>query len=121
MNYREFINRVCADGRDAAQTNYARPDQASKLEGALQGFLEASVTESWEELAALLLDGQIKAEYYREYEQNNYWYWRCREAEIEWCCNVYSAAAINANQAIIIVPTARGMMKAAEIVGAMGI
>jgi hypothetical protein len=49
---------------------------------------------------------------------DDYWYWQCREAEIEWVCNVVSSliAAMGGAFMPITSPTARGYMKMAEIV-----
>ena len=45
----------------------------------------------------------------------DYWRVRCREAEIEWVCNVVSAMLVNEKKSPIIPPTARGTITAGKI------
>jgi hypothetical protein len=46
-----------------------------------------------------------------------YWFWRCRAAEIEWVTNVLSNILRAQGLPPIGTMTARGALKAAEIVG----
>jgi len=46
-----------------------------------------------------------------------YWEAQCTAAEIEWVCNVVSAALANMKQPVIIIPSGNGVLKAAEILG----
>lgn len=118
VTYEALLERVVADGIEACRRDYA--DDADKLEGSIAGF-EACRGRTPEQLAALLVEARAETQAaYRsspDPEPTRYWYWRCRELEIEWCCNVVSACLANEGLPIIVPPTARGAMKAAEIVG----
>jgi hypothetical protein len=50
-------------------------------------------------------------------QASDYWYWRCYQLEVEWVANVLSAILNAQGLPIIATVTARGMMKAAEIIG----
>jgi uncharacterized protein YneR len=117
MNYPQLIARICSDGQEAAAVDYAEPKDAIKLEGATLGFSEAAGTKSPAELKALL--GQAmqdsQAAFLRQDER--YWFFRCRHLEIEWAANVVSAALLNSRLPVIVPPTVRGALKAAEILG----
>lgn len=47
----------------------------------------------------------------------DYWYHRYYTLQIEWVLNVLSAAYYNENKPVLITPTVRGMIKAANILG----
>ncbi len=116
MNHQQFLNFVIDDGIEAARGDYSKPSQKQKLEGSIKGFEECrnlSPTELRELLTQAHKDTMTK---YRE-EASDYWYWRCREAEIGWVCNVVSVVLANNGLPTIVPPTARGVLKAAEIVG----
>ena len=69
------------------------------------------------ELSNLLRDAQRKSQdaCNEQIPTDDYWRIRSREMEIEWVCNVVSAA-MRANGSLpIIEPTARGMMQASRI------
>ncbi len=53
----------------------------------------------------------------RAVDCENYWYLCCFHAEIEWVCNVVSAALQNMQLEPIVTPTARGYLQAAAILG----
>lgn len=117
MDYASFLARVCNDGREAAAESYSHPDQADKLEGSQQGFLEASLTQSPDELLSLLTRANHDCQEAFMRQDERYWFYRCRALEIEWTANVVSAALMNSGLPIIVNPTARGVFKAAEILG----
>lgn len=115
-NYATFLARVIDDGIEAARRDYAEPRQANKLRGAVAGF-EACRGKSPVALAALLAEARERTMVaYRE-QADNYWEVRCFEAEVEWTCNVVSAAFHNQGLSVIVPPTMRGALKAAEILG----
>lgn len=125
MNYDEFLTRIIDDGIEAARKDYKRPEQRAKLSGALEGF-ETCRDKNPEELSVLLKAAQRKTRIARsrvnegEIGVDDYWRIRCCEAEIEWVCNVVSAMLVNQGTPPIITPTARGALKAAEILGVKG-
>lgn len=119
MNYKEVLERIIDDGIEAAKRDYTA---GPKLRGSIAGF-ERCRSRSPHELKTLLDIAQrvtneafCKAGY-GELSDEEYWEARCAEIEIEWTCNVISAVLMNEHQSVIITPTARGVMQAAEIVG----
>jgi hypothetical protein len=116
MTFNDFLNAIIDDGSEAARFSYRQPRNRLKLDGSLRGFEECRGLDI-EALSKLLQQArgatQIK---YRE-QAEDYWYWRCRDAEIEWVCNVISAYLMKVGKPTIIPPTVRGLTKAAEIVG----
>jgi len=118
MNYFDFLTRVIDDGIAAARVNYA--DQPHKCEGAVAGF-EACRGKHPFQLAQLLIEANAQADKaFRAHDDvDNCWRLRCYVLEVEWVCNVVSCAIMNQDpkHAVIVTPTARGFMKAAEILG----
>lgn len=116
--YGDFLTRVIDDGIAAARRDYAGDADARRLkrEGAILGFENCRGLQP-EELLALLTEANERATRAHRNEDGYYWYWRCRALQIEWTCNVVSAALLNEGKPTIVPPTARGMMKAAEILG----
>lgn len=116
-DYYEFLNRLIADGKEAATADYKRPEQATQLAGSLRGF-DDCWGKSPTELAQLAYESKTKVAEAFTNDDKDYWYWNCRMGEIEWVCNVVSAA--------IGTPiggmgtTARGALKAAELLNGKG-
>lgn len=119
MNWDNFINQVVDRGIEAAKRDYIRKDQKALLDGSIAGFAacrDSSVTE----LAKLLKDAW---ERFREVDPSlheSLWFARGYYNEIQWVCNVVSAALYNQNLPVILQPTARGMKTAADILGVNG-
>jgi len=114
MDYNTFLERVINEGIEAAKEDYK--DDPQKRDGSVEGF-EACRGLRPHELYELLQDsGKAQQKAFRE-QSNDYWRIRCRQAEIEWVCNVVSAMLANSGLTPIITPTARGVQKAASIVG----
>lgn len=119
--YEEFLTRIIDDGIAAARADYKeKPDH---LEGAIAGF-EACRGKTSDEIARLLESSRrVTAEIGRHNASGSpYWHSRCYELEIEWVANVISAALWNEGKEPLAphLPTARGVMKAAEILGVGG-
>lgn len=116
MNWDNFINQVVDRGIEAAKRDYTRADQKALLDGSVAGFTacrDTSVTElikilqkAWKEFAKV--DPSLT---------ESIWFARGYYNEVQWVCNVVSAALYNQNLPVIIQPTARGMRTAAEILG----
>lgn len=116
MAYIDFLNVVIERGLESAKADYQRPEDRNKLEGSIEGF-EACRSKEPKALLDLLAKAQqdtLKA-FHDNIETWNYWKIRCREAEIEWVCNVVSAALANIGLHPITNPTARSCMMAASI------
>lgn len=124
QNYWTLLERVIRDGIAAAADDYARKEDGTKLQGSIAGF-QACTSREPEQLATLLQEARLDTwrahqdalDRENETTTAEYLYWRCRELEIEWTCNVISAVLANQGLPVIVPPTARGVTKAAEIVG----
>lgn len=119
VELRTFVARVVSDGIEAARRDYASsPD---KLRGAVAGF-NACLDKDVEGLRLLLEDARREAHEARLSAAPDYWEKRCFEAEVEWTCNCVTAALVCGaayvrDEVRLVDPTARGLMKAAEILG----
>jgi hypothetical protein len=120
VDYHQFLERVIEEGIEAAKADYVKPEQKPHLEGSIDGF-ESCRGKTPEELRELFsISKHDQGEAYWKYQEDLDSYWRvnCRGLEIEWVCNVVSAMLLNQGAAPIIeMVTARGVMKAAEILG----
>ena len=124
VTYDGFLERVINDGIAAAKADYKKPRDKPRLEGSIEGF-EACRGKTPLELQKLLWDSRLKTQtafhrvHEKEISDNEYWRIRSIEAEVEWTCNVVSAMLMNEKIAPLdpLMPTARGVMKCAEIVG----
>lgn len=114
MDYQQFLTRVIDDGIEAANRDYAHDDH--KRHGAVEGF-EACRGKSPRELSELLKTAASNTSLAIEDRVDDYWRLRCYELEVGWVCNVVSASLMNQGLPTIVTPTARGVMKAASIVG----
>ena len=115
MDYLTFLTHVIEDGLRACKESYAKPEQAAKLRGAIQGF-EGCRGSTPEILRINLHRTREFANRLVGHEDvDAYWEAQCRALETEWVCNCVSALLVNEGKAPIIAPTARGVMKAAEV------
>jgi hypothetical protein len=87
-----------------------------KREGAIAGFDECRNKEP-AEIAALLAEANARARQAICEGDPRYWFWRCRALEIEWVANVPSNILDAQGLPPIRMMTARGRLKAAEIIG----
>jgi hypothetical protein len=110
-NYSDFLTKVIDIGNKAARRDYARPDQRFKLDGSITGFTECR-DKMPAALAQLLVESRESAIAARDRQLQNYWYWRCRDSEFEWVCNVVGAMLMKEGLAVIVQPTARGVLMA---------
>lgn len=130
--HEEVLNRIIDDGIVAARHDYSpenygddRPEQRGLLSGSVAGF-EACRGKSIPELAIQLKRAERrereakKRNRLKECSDEDIWfaigYWH----EVHWVCNVISALLWNQGMPVIINPTYRGVMKAADIVGIKG-
>lgn len=112
MTYVEFLSFLIEDGIEAARLDYL--DHPYKQEGAIDGFNECRALQP-HALTNLLQDAQQTARVKWLVQAGDYWYWRLREAEIEWVCDVVSAVLYWHGHPVIIVPTTRGILRAIDI------
>ncbi len=114
MDLATFLESIIVDGISAAKIDYKETSDAHKLSGAIAGF-EACRGKTPKELATLLGIARNEMQAAFVEEKKDYWFFRCKEAEIEWVCNCVSAALINEGFDPIVTPTARGELKANQI------
>ncbi len=116
MQYHEALHAIIDDGIESARLDYAKPADKQKLDGSIFGFEECR-GKSPVEIAIILASARERAQQAHREQAVDYWYWRCRELEIEWVANVISALLMNQGLPIIVPVTHRGMLKAMDIVG----
>lgn len=119
MTYEQLLNHIIADGIAEVTERYA--EDAPKREGAIAGFnacrgkspaqLEALYYEHAHVTVARLLDKATNVD--------AYWHARLAELQVEWVCNVVSAAP-GMTPVLSHLPTVRGALKYAAIVGVEG-
>ncbi len=114
MTLQAFLDRVIDDGIKACRESYK--DDPPKRDGAVAGF-NSCRGKTVLELRKHLELARGSTHNAHRLESINYWVVRCFELEVEWVCNVVSAALQNEGLDVIVIPTARGYMKAAEILG----
>lgn len=127
MTYEEVLTKVIEKGIDAAKRDYTKPEDKARLDGSIEGF-EACRGKDPIQLRQLMWDSRQKTQtaYHDVHDEKitdeEYWKIRCFEAEVEWICNVVSALLTNSGGPSLdpLMPTARAVMCAAEVVGVKG-
>lgn len=119
MLLNDALNQIIDDGIEAARADYTKPCDKLKLKGAIKGFNECR-GKSPDEISALLVIAGEDCTNAHQQQSPQYWYWRCRQAEIEWVANVLSCIMDAQGWPPIGMMTVRGGMKAAEIIGVAG-
>lgn len=114
MTNDEFLNQIITRGIAACERDYA--DRPAMREGSIAGF-EACRGKTADQLRQLLQDAYQATQKAYAQQSPDYWRTRCFELEVEWVCNVVSAAALNTGGPFIVPPTARGVLMAAQILG----
>lgn len=126
MNFTNFLNRLVDDGIEAVHQHYDHPHQVrthnheQKRAGSIAGFEACRLCRSThihQDLSELLDMARIATQAARDSDREKYWWYRCYEHEVEWVCNCVSVVLHNEGMPTIITPTARGVLKASEIVG----
>jgi hypothetical protein len=123
MTYIEFLHEVIERGIKGASADPIINKYPKRLEGSIEGF-NACRNKTPEQLSALLTEANAKTLNARldtndkdEKDIEDYWKQRYYAIQIEWVCNCVSAILMNERKPVIIQPTARGYMNAAEIIG----
>jgi hypothetical protein len=115
LAYKPFLDRIIDDGIIAATADYK---EGPKLSGSIKGF-EACRDKTPDQLVAEWSMASDKLRYLMEGNKlDEYWYWNCYQLEVEWVLNCLSVAV---NKPLLgHLPTARGAIKAAEVLTAIG-
>lgn len=123
MTYIEFLHEVIERGIKGASEDPIINKYPKRLEGSIAGF-NACRSKTPEQLSALLteanretLNARLAAKDKDESDIEDYWKQVHYAIQIEWVCNCVSAMLMNEGKPVIITPTARGYMNAAEIIG----
>jgi hypothetical protein len=128
MTFNEFVTAVIDGGLASIQEDPNITRRPARLEGARQGF-ELCRGKLPTELAGLLnesarlerdaLEKTMSEDGVEEGTERDaaFMHAQYRHLQIEWVCNCVSAALWNQGLPTIIAPTARGLMRAAEILG----
>lgn len=124
MTYAQLLDRVISDGIAEVSETYADPKEHHKRDGAIAGF-EACRGKPPEELVALWSAAEdqarqiMRAEHADSSSSDDYWKQRYAVLQIEFVLNVISAGL--EKPLLAHLPTARGAMRYAEIVGVSGV
>lgn len=127
INYNQLLDRLIADGIAEVQTAYDAPEDHHKRDGAIEGF-EACRGKSPTDLVALWSEAEkaaeqiVRARRETDNDVKDYWRQRYKALQIEWICNVVSVGLVNSGQPPLLahLPTARGALKYAAVVGVRG-
>lgn len=130
--YDQLLDRIIADGIAEVRVAYADPKEHHKRDGAIEGF-EACRGKSPTELVAIWTKGERQCQQIRrtanastanasDEHVKDYWKQRYKALQVEWVLNVISVGLTNSGQPPLLghLPTARGAMKYAQIVGVRG-
>jgi len=121
MTYAQLLERLITDGIAEVRKAYADPEDHHKRDGAIEGF-EACRGKIPSELVELWQAAERECQLMRGTERVNtpealkgYWKQRYKALQVEWVLNVLS---VGLKQPLLAhLPTARGVMKYAEVVG----
>jgi len=112
----DFLNRVIDDGIAEITTEYTRDDQLHKKEGGIKGFEECR-GKTDDQLMVMLAEAKEITNELRMDNDGRYWYFVMRERQIEWVINVLSAKNYLKGKPTMVIPTAKGALKAGMILG----
>ena len=115
----ELVETAIEDAIEEVRLRFSKPAQKLRLDGAMEGF-GACRGLGAEGLKALERDAAASTLSAMNHDKDRYWYWRERQLSIEWIRNVLGAARLNAGLPPLADVTARGMAKAAAILGVAG-
>ena len=117
MSYADFLHAVIETGIAGARADYTGPANERKLAGSIAGF-ELCRGQSPELLVLTLMAAEQDLHRNRQngISPAEYWFWNCRAVEVEWVCNVVSAALRLPLRPYL--PTVRAVLHASKILGA---
>ena len=112
----DALNQIIDDGIEAARADYTKPRDKLKLDGSVRGF-EDCRGKNPKEILDLIRRAEATCTVKHREQANDYWYWRCRALEVAWVANVLSHILVANGHLPIAMMTARGGLKAADIIG----
>ena len=116
MGRQDLLNAIVDDGETSVRSTYVAIDQRAKLEGSLEGFAGCRMLGD-DALLELARSAEAEVEEARREQSPRYVRLRWRQLQIDWVLNVLSAAYHAHGRPPLVAPTARGMAKAADILG----
>lgn len=121
MTYEELLDRILSDGIAEVREAYAAPEDHHKRDGAIEGF-EACRGKSPTDLVALWTEAERSAKQVMRGDARDYWRCRYKALQVEFVLNVVSVGLVGNGSPPLLahLPTARGAMKYAAIVGVRG-
>ena len=114
MDERTFLNLVIDDGLTEVVLAYPGPNGQMRREGCTRGFEDCRGLDG-DGLLRLRDDAREATAAAMRGQAPDYWFWRCRELQVEWVLNVLSAARHANGMPTLVTPTMRGMAKAAHV------
>jgi hypothetical protein len=113
-----LIDRLISDGIAEVREAYAAPEDHHKRDGAIEGF-EACRGKSPADLVALWSEAEKGANQLMRGDAQSYWRQRYKTLQIEFVLNCVSVGLVTSGHLPLLghLPTSRGAMKYAEIVG----
>jgi hypothetical protein len=117
LTYYQLIDRIITDGIAEVREAYADPAEHHKRDGAIEGF-EACRGKAPSEIVALWRAAEDQAHQIMRSDPRDtkdYWRQRYKVLQLEWVLNVISVAL--GRSLLSHLPTARGALKYAAIVG----
>ncbi len=124
--YDQLLERIISEGLAEVHEAYATPNEHHKRDGAIEGFeacrgkTPLELVDCWKEAEAAA-SKIMRDDREAKTDDQRYWRQRYKAMQIEWVCNVVSVAFVNNGYAPLLghLPTMRGAMKYAEIVGTL--
>ena len=116
MKSYEMLDRIIDDAAGELRRHMSSPEQASRLDGALEG-LEACrglIPSDLKELMQASEQAMLTA---RQQDPEHYWWYRWYALQVEWVCNCMSAWLMQHDLPVIVQPTIRGALNVARIQG----
>lgn len=130
MTYEQFLNRILDDGIAEVKECYKEDKDFNhaKREGAIAGFHACrglspiqliALWETSHQLATAAMMNANELDNERNDALPEHWRRRYFELQVEWVCNVVSVAQVQHGRGPLLgwLPTARGAIKYADIVG----
>lgn len=128
MTYDQLLQRLIDDGIAEVRIAYCDPKDHHKREGAVEGF-EVCRGKTPAELVKLYVAYEEQTQVLNKHvtaladahrnHHETYWHHRYAAMQVEFVCNVISVGLVNAGQPPLFghLPTVRGAVKYAEVVG----
>ena len=119
MTYDQLLDRIISDGIAEVREAYADPKEHHKRDGAIEGF-EACRGKTPDQLVELWQEAGRRADHLMDATTpvETYWHHRYFQLQVEFTLNVLSVGL--ETPLLAHLPTARGAMQYAAIVGVRG-